>query len=106
GNETDPVAHSGVGHILLTTSEHACSQIHTDDVGRGTRRELERDARGARRNVQYPGWRRVHDVVDHCTPPPSVLAHGEDLSQLVVLLREGREQLLREAIPISGNFRW
>ena len=37
--------------------------------------------------------------------PSPVLAHGEDLGQSVVALREGREQLLREAVPVTGSVR-
>ena len=42
-------------------------------------------------------------MVHHGPSPSPVLAHRKDLGQLVVTLREGREQLLREEVPVTGD---
>ena len=97
GYQPDPVAHPGRRHPALSLAQHLLGQVHTHHPGPAALRELERDARGAGRDVEdYPFDR--DDMVDHGRPPLPVLAERQQLGQAVVPGGQRVEQVTREAV--------
>jgi hypothetical protein len=91
------------GNVALTLRQHLEGQVHPDNERRRSLGKLQGHAGSSRGDVEDHRRRRRYNAIDHCPAPSAVLAHGEDLGQTVVTLREIGEQLLCESVPIAGD---
>jgi hypothetical protein len=76
-DQSDAVGPAGRRDVALALPQHLFGQVHSDDARRGTRRELQRHARGSRRHVQNRTRPGRDDLVDHGPPPARVLPEGQ-----------------------------
>ncbi len=83
--------------------EHAQSEVGADHRARRPGRQLHRHSGGTRGHIQDPRRGGGHDLIDHGASPPAVLTQRQDFGEQVVPLGQWREQLLGDAVPVSGD---
>ena len=87
----------------LTDAEHRLGQIDPDNPCTGSSLDLERNPGRAGRYVEHKTWAPTDHVGHHLGSPTRALTERQQSLEAIVVLRERREELLREALVYGSR---